>query len=465
MGHGEVIEASEIDDFHENLRFDGLPGLLDADMRKRSLISIPFRCPIVFITIAMLICYPAFAGTASGGLSAGSTAFEEPRAGSRNLPVELYVFWRAGCPHCSRAMAFLERLAKTDPSMRLHALEVSEHTDALRLFIETATYFGIERTAVPLIVVGDKVFVGYLDDSTTGAAIRAAAAGCRRSGCEDVIASLIEAAPTTLEQPGKEPTTKQQSGRIPETLDVPVIGTVSTKALSLPLLTILLGAIDGFNPCAMWVLVFLIGLLLGMKDHKRMWALGGAFLVASAAVYFVFMAAWLNLLLLLGAMLWIRIAVGLVAVGGGAYYLREYVLRAEDVCKVTSPTQRRKIMERFRRIAYREKFLLALGGIIVLAFAVNLIELLCSAGIPAVYTQILAMSEMPRWTYYLYLLLYIAVFLLDDVFVFVTAMVTLQATGMTTRYARYSHLIGGLLLITIGVLLLLRPEWLTFGGG
>ncbi|MFA9476069.1 MAG: hypothetical protein ACERJ2_16095 [Filomicrobium sp.] len=249
---------------------------------------------------------------------------------------------------------------------------------------------------------------------------------------------------------------------LPSRIDLPVIGEVNTRTLSLPLLTVLLAAVDGFNPCAMWVLVFLIGLLLGMENKARMWLLGGTFLLTSALVYFLFLSAWLNIFLVLGALLWIRLAVGGFALVGGAYYLREFALNPDAVCKVTNPGERRTIMDALKRTVQEEHFWLALAGIVVLAAGVNLIELLCSAGLPAVFTNVLSLSDLSSWQYYGYLLLYISVFLADDVIIFITAMVTLQATGLTASYSRYSHLIGGTAMVVIGALLIFRPEWLAF---
>jgi hypothetical protein len=232
----------------------------------------------------------------------------------------------------------------------------------------------------------------------------------------------------------------------------------------MPALTVLLAAADGFNPCAMWVLVFLIGLLLGMSDHLRMWALGGAFLLASAAVYFAFMAAWFNLLLSLGALAWLRIGVGLAALAAGGWFIVEFARNPTGLCKIADPDRRTRIMDAMRRAVRQRSFLLALAGIVATAAAVNLIELLCSAGIPAIYTQVLALSPLPAWQHYLYLALYISVFLLDDVAVFVTAMVSLQATGLTGRYAHYARLLGGAVLLGVGALLVFRPEWLKLSG-
>jgi hypothetical protein len=225
---------------------------------------------------------------------------------------------------------------------------------------------------------------------------------------------------------------------------------------------VLLAAIDGFNPCAMWVLVFLIGLLIGMRDTFRMWLYGSVFLLTSGAVYFVFLAAWLNAFLLIGALPAIRIGVGVFALIAGGWYVAEFWRNPEGACKVASPGSRVKLMERMRAAVTEPSTVVALLSIMGLAVAVNMIELLCSAGIPAVYTQILAISDLSTWTYYGYLLLYIVIFMLDDALIFVLAMVTLHQTGLMGTYARFSHLIGGTVLLAIGSALILRPELLAF---
>jgi hypothetical protein len=104
-----------------------------------------------------------------------------------------------------------------------------------------------------------------------------------------------------------------------------------------------------------------------------------------------------------------------------------------------------------------------LGGIILLAFAVNLVELICSAGFPVIYLQILSLTPMPFWQYYLYLFLYIFIFMLDDMIVFIVAMITLQMLGLGAKYKQASDLIGGILMFILGILLIFRPEALMFG--
>jgi hypothetical protein len=387
-------------------------------------------------------------------LVAGSLA-----AASEELPkVDVYLFWQEGCPHCEREIAFLSGWRAVDARINIHYLEISENPGNRDAFIEIIRYAGLERPVVPLTVIGGTVIDGYNDEATTGAELRAAAAACLKVLCRDVVWPLLNGQTKSV-----APTTPSSSrGQTPKAVKLPLFGEVVPAKVSLPVLTLMFGAVDGFNPCAMWTLVFLISLLVGLRDRFRMWVLGSAFILASASVYFLFMATWLNLLMFLGALVWIRLLVGCLALGGGGFYLHEYFANPEATCKVTSPDSRRRILERFRVLAGERHFVLALVGIVLLAFAVNLVELICSAGLPAVYTQVLALSALPAWQYYAYLSLYILVFMLDDLFVFFVAMQTLRVTGLTGVYARQSHLLGGAVLILVGLMLLFKPEWLTF---
>ena len=380
----------------------------------------------------------------------GTGAFAQPAE-----RLDVYLFWATGCPHCEREIEFLKRLETEEPRLRVHYLDVASDARSREAFAAVIQRLGIQDPAVPLTLVGDAPMRGYWTDETSGAELRRMIGYCLASACPDTLAPLLGASARSGE--ALPPPT------LPETISLPLIGEVRTADISLPVLTIVLGALDGFNPCAMWVLAFLISLLVGMQDRLRMWTLGIAFIAGSALVYFLFMAAWLNFLLFIGAVVWVRAAVGLVALGGGFYFLREYFRNPDAACPITAPQARRRIFDNLRKLANERRFWLALTGIIALAFAVNLVELLCSAGIPAVYTQVLALSQLPAWQYYAYLALYILVFMLDDLFVFVVAMKTLQVTGVTTRYSRFSHLAGGVVLLGIGALLLLRPELLMFG--
>ena len=191
-----------------------------------------------------------------------------------------------------------------------------------------------------------------------------------------------------------------------------------------------------------------------------MWILGLSFLGATALMYFLVMAAWLNLVLFLGAVIWVRIGIGILALGGGLFFLREFWTKPEAVCHVASPGRRTRIMNAIRRVAERDSLAFGILGIMAVAVLVNFIELVCSAGVPAVYTQVLALSGVSPLAYYAYLALYILVFLLDDIAIFATAMFAAQVAGLTGRYTRFSHLVGGVVLLVVGAILILRPDLL-----
>jgi len=369
-------------------------------------------------------------------------------------PVNVYVFWTKGCPHCALEKEFLGKLAGQDKQVKIITFELTESRDNRELFRKVSEELRANVSGVPFTVLGERYFIGWLDEVSTGALIVQAVAEARLTNAADVVGRL-RAQPL--------PAWSGEKKTIPEKLALPFFGEIEIKYLSLGLITVLIGALDGFNPCAMWVLVFLINLLLGMEDRRKMWVLGGSFILSSAVVYFLFMTAWLNLLVFLGFIIWVRIAIGLVALLAGFYNLREYFTNLAGVCKLSDTEKRQRRMAKLKEIVETRKFLLALGGIILLAFAVNLVELICSAGFPVIYLQILSLTPMPFWQYYLYLVLYIFVFMLDDMIVFIVAMVTLQLLGLGTKYKQASNLIGGILMLLLGILLIFRPEALMFG--
>jgi len=373
--------------------------------------------------------------------------------------VNVYFFYGNGCPHCIKEEAFLESFKAKYPEVSIRSFEVRGSQKNRQILADIGKKLDVNISGVPFTLIGDKYFIGWYDEKSTGAAIEEAVYNALVGDCRDIGKEVITAENQTGENCGYE----EKKSPIPQKIKVPLIGEVEIKNFSLPALTVVLGILDGFNPCAMWTLLFLISLLLGIKDRKRMWILGTAFIVASASVYFLFMSAWLNLILFLGFVVWIRIMIGALALAGGVYSVKEYILHKNAGCKVTGGEKRRQTFEKMKLAVQQNSLWLAMGGIIILAFAVNLVELICSAGLPAVYTQVLALNEMAGWHYYLYILLYIFFFMLDDLLIFFIAMVTLEMTGVTTKYTSFSRLIGGLVMLAIGLMLIFKPEWLMFG--
>lgn len=366
--------------------------------------------------------------------------------------ITIYFFHSNTCPHCRAEKPFLAKLEKKYDWLTVRALEINERKNNL-LWQKVGLKLKARTGSVPFTVIGDQYIVGYLNEATTGEKIETMALTAKAEDWPDVVQAVIE--------PAEKKAVK--IGGAPETLKLPLFGEVKTKAISLPFLTLVIALLDGFNPCAMWTLLFLISLLLGMKDRKRMWLLGMTFIAASGLVYFLMMTAWLNVFLLLGLTRWLRLAIGLFALAAGGYSLRQWQIDKEGGCETADDEKRQKIFSKLKALAGKEQLGLALGGIILLAAAVNLVEMACSAGLPAIYTEILALNKLASWQYYFYLLFYIFIFMLDDLAVFVIAMMTLKAVGIESKYARVSRLIGGVVMVLIGLAMLFKPGWLMFG--
>lgn len=361
-----------------------------------------------------------------------------PAIGQAAESVDVYFFYSKTCPHCAKEEIFLDQLEEEyGDRINIHRYEATTNKENYDLFVEYIKSSGKRVDGVPATFIGEEVIVGYRSDNDTGQRIR-------------------QAIDSNLGEIGNQ----KKSALV---IDIPLIGETDLSQYSLFGLTVVIAAIDGFNPCAMWVLLILIGMLLGMQRRGRMWFLGLSFIAASAFVYFIFLAAWLEFFSFVGVVRWIQIVIGLLALGVGVFYLNRFRKMKPGECEVVNPEQRRKLSERIKRIVRERALWLALIGIVSVAFVVNLIELACSAGLPAIYTQVMSLSDLTRWEYYLYLLLYIVIFMLDDMLVFIIAMVTMKAVGTTGKFSRYATLIGGVVILLLGLLLIFKPGWVMLG--
>ena len=284
---------------------------------------------------------------------------------------------------------------------------------------------------------------------------------CLKEDCEDVVGNVL-AGKTANETTIKKEVKEQKKDKEDSIKDLPILGKVDVKKVSLPIMAAVIGLVDGFNPCAMWVLVFLISMLLGTKDRKKMWILGLTFLFTSAFIYLLFMVAWLNVAIKMNTVIWLRITIAIIAIIAAFINLKSFYksLKKDTGCEVVDSKKRKNIIEKIKKFTLEKSLILGLLGVMTLAVSVNFIELACSAGLPLLFTQILALNNLSKLSYMIYILIYIFFFLIDDIIVFVIAMFTLKITGISNKYSKYSHLIGGIIMLLIGLLMIIKPEWL-----
>jgi hypothetical protein len=358
-------------------------------------------------------------------------AFTSQGTSSTGEGFEVHFFYIPGCSHCDEQEPFNEKLADTYPSIQI--IEYDATTPAgSALLSEKLGELGVEdEPDFPITIFGNQVFGGWESEETTGRAIEEALQQCLAGDCP---------APTS-EEPG-------------DGIVLPIIGEIIPGDYSLPALAVILGLVDGFNPCAMWVLVYLIALIATLRDRKRIWLIVGSFVLASGVLYFLFMTVWLNAFLFIGYVKPVTTVIGLVALGGGILQIREFIeTKGAIVCEVTDAESRKKTMTRIQKIVSSPITLGTIAGIIALAFAVNSIEFVCSAAVPAIYTHVLSLASLTTFQYYGYILLYVLFFMLDDAIIFGSAAIAMTS-NLGSRYTKYFRPVGATILIILGVLLI-----------
>jgi hypothetical protein len=245
-----------------------------------------------------------------------------------------------------------------------------------------------------------------------------------------------------------------------ESITVPIFGKLNAGKLGLPLFTITIGLVDGFNPCAMWVLLFLLSILVNVKDRRKILLIAGTFVFISGLAYFVFMAAWLNVFLFIGYLRNIQIALGILAIVVGSIHIKDFFAFKRGISLSIPESAKPGIYQRVRNIVTAENMIGALVGSIILAILVNIVELLCTAGLPALYTQILTMHKLPAWQNYAYLLLYNLAYMFDDGLMVLVVTWTLSKSKLQEHQGRWLKLISGLVIVVLGSLMLFKPDWL-----
>lgn len=368
--------------------------------------------------------------------------------------LNIYLFYGDGCPHCAEEEEWFKTYLEKNKNIKIHRYEVWYDKDNQEKYSKVHEILNDKSSGIPYLVIGESVISGF-DKDLTPERIRNAVEYYSNVNYKDKVGMYLG---VVSESETGQDETKYEDTKV----KIPLLGTKEAKDVSIGLSAILIGVVDGFNPCAMWILLFLISMLLGMKNKKRMWILGITFLASSALVYFLFLLSWLNLSVFLNKVLYIRVAISFFAVLFGVLQVVNFIFKKDDGCEVVDNKNRKRIIKSIQKIIKEKSFILAILGIILLAASVNIIELLCSLGLPVMFTQILAINEVSKVGQILYSLLYVLFFMIDDIIIFIIAMKTLEIKAISNKYGKYSHLIGGLIMIIIGVLMVYKPEWLMF---
>lgn len=353
---------------------------------------------------------------------------------------ELNFFYSETCPHCAKEKAFLNDLEKKHPDLEINRYEVVSDKENQKLLADFYERFQVpanEQGLVPATFLSKQETLYYF------------------IGFNDQIKLKIE------QSLGKG-IPKELGNYSQNTLSIPIFGKIDIGKVSLPALTIILGLLDGFNPCAMWILLVLITMLLTLRSRRKIALVGGIFILTEGLLYFLFMSAWLNFFEALSFVSFIRIGIGIFGIIFGILRIRDFMAWKPGVCKVVGVSGKDKLFDRINKVLKPATLPATILGVASLAFGVNLVEFFCSAGFPVIYTKILASQGLSALQHYLYLAFYNVLYMLDDLIVFGAALFTLSRFGFSDKYNRWSTLAAGILILALGLFLIFKPEFLMF---
>jgi glutaredoxin len=378
---------------------------------------------------------------------------------------EITLYMRTGCSRCAAAKAWLPTLLERCPGFTLKSVDIGGDTGGRARLEQLVKQHQGGGASVPVIHLCNSVVVGFDAAETTGKKIttfvdrwtvecvaRESAAGALSTGTGTAPRSAVaeQPAPAADDEPAvvEAPLLKLFDGRL------------DPRRLGMPLFTLAVGLVDGFNPCAMWVLLLLLSILVNLRDRWRILAIAGTFVVVSGAAYMAFMAAWLNVFEWVGYLRPVQVALGLMAIAIGSIHVKDFVAFRQGVSLSIPEAAKPGIYARMRRIVTAENLPAAIAGAFTLAVLVNVVELLCTAGLPAVYTSVLAQQGFSALGRYAYLLLYIVAYMFDDAVMVAGVTWSLSRFKLQEAGGRWLKLVSGGVILLLGLVMLFRPEWL-----
>jgi thiol-disulfide isomerase/thioredoxin len=411
--------------------------------------------PIRLAWLLVLLLFSSLAGAATDDPSSDDFWYGTAQDGTPT--VRLYYFFSPTCPHCQAAKPFIAELQASTPWLEVKRYSVKDHRGNARLYYETAQALGVEALSVPGLVFCRQIIIGYDSAGTTGKELANALQACRdrraaNPGAPDPASAVGGRAITQLSA------AEENAGT---TVNLPFIGPVDAKAFSLPVLTLVLAGMDAFNPCAFFVLLFLLSLLVHARSRARMAVIGGTFVLFSGLVYFVFMAAWLNVFLIAGELRVITFLAGLVALTVAALNIKDYFWFKAGPSLSIPDAAKPGLFKRMREVVASGSIGPMLVSTVLLAIVANSYELLCTAGFPMVYTRALTLADLESWQYYAWLAAYNVIYVLPLLAIVTVFTRTMGARKLTEAEGRLLKLISGFMMLGFGLLLLIAPTMLT----
>lgn len=437
-------------------------------------------CFFCSLMLALLMISPSWANVEAPSTTDNTWHYVNAQG---ELKIKLYFFWSKTCPHCAQAHPFIDALPQKYPWIELESHMVST-PGVQEIWQNIAAKTATEARSVPYMASCEKAVVGYSSEAVTGEFLvnrlkncylslggQLAQADMPTKGVANTSANTT--ASTTTDSPlfstcGNDSaegtcdaSNLADAGQAEvQPVELPLVGVVTPETMSLPLLTLVLAGVDAFNPCAFFVLLFLLSIMVNAKSRGRMLLVGGIFVFFSGLIYFLFMTAWLNIFKLLGAGSdggMIILAAGILALIAGTINVKDYFFTKGEVTLSMSAENRTSLIKRMGKLSNSSSLGALILGSTVLAILANAYELLCTAGFPMIYTSVLSMHNLPDIERYMYLVLYNIVYVIPLAIIVIVFSATLGKRKLTEKEGQALKLMSGVMMFGMGIALVIDP--------
>lgn len=397
------------------------------------------RIILLFLILSVLLGFsPSPAGAA-----------EKPLFQKGDGVVHLYFFHGDGCPHCAEEEVFLDEMKQTyGEKLEIHAYEVWNHPQNIPVIEKFAQAFQFEPSGVPVTFIGRQYWVGFSPEKRD--AMQAVIVDGMTHGIVD--AQDIADGKVSLEAPQTDQIT---------TIQIPLIGSIDLASRSLFVTTVLIGLVDGVNPCSLWVLTMLLAMLVHLNSRKKTILIGIIFLTVTAGIYALFITGVFTLLTYVSFLKWIQIVIAVITLILGLINLKDYFFYKEGISLTIQDSQKPGIYQKMRRVMNSSENVWAMiGATVVLAAGVSLVEFSCTAAFPVVWSNLLVAHGASRIEFALLLLLYMLLYQLDEMIIFIAAVITMKSSRLEEKHGRMLKLFSGCLMITLSAVMIISPEWM-----
>ena len=348
---------------------------------------------------------------------------------SSELVSEIHFFEQRGCPDCARQKEFLEEyIIPNYPDIEIitYSIMVSENQNKFHQMMENRSVEEY-KLIVPTTFIGSNYFQNFYEED------------------KELFIKAIQ------KQNVQEDILRIREKQI---INIPFIGEFDVESLSIPVLALVIGTIDGLNVCSIGALVLILSLVFyTFNSRKKILLYGGLFIFTTVLVYGLLIFLWAGLFSILARFIGgINLFIGLAALLGGAFFFKKFFdfYRYGPACENNSNKYIVKATKKLKQLfSENERTILLVLGVVLFAFLVTIIELPCSIGLPLVYAGILAAEGLSLTSYLFYIALYLFFYMFIELVIFGLAVATKEIWFAESKWLTWIYLFGAIVLFLL----------------